>query len=101
MSVVVTLKFPVADVAKAIAGLHANASFFEDTSASTKGQGVISHRFVAGENDLMVIDEWENADQFHSFFAANPKIGDVMGSIGVTGAPVISLYESIDGPGTI
>jgi len=73
MSVVVTLKFPVADVAKVIDGLHANAIFFEETSASTKGEGVISHRFVAGEVELMVIDEWESAEQFHSFFGANPK----------------------------
>jgi hypothetical protein len=43
----------------------------------------------------------ESAEQFHSFFGANPKIADVMGSIGVTGAPVISIDESIDGPGTI
>jgi len=57
MSVVVTLKFPVADVAKAMDGIHANATFFEETSASTKGEGVISHRFVAGEGDPMVFDE--------------------------------------------
>ena len=49
----------------------------------------------------MVIDEWKTAEQFHSFFAANPKIGDVMGSIGMNDAPVISVFESVDGPGTI
>jgi hypothetical protein len=100
VSVIVTIKFPVADVAKAIEGLHANATFFEETSASTHGHGVISHRFVSGDGELMVIDEWDTAEEFQSFFAANPKIGDVMGSIGMNGAPTISVYESIDGPGT-
>jgi hypothetical protein len=101
VSVVVTVQFPVADVAKAIEGLHANASFFEETTASTKGHGIISHRFVAGDGDLMVIDEWDTAEQFQSFFAANPTIGDVMGSIGLTGEPNIKIYQTIDAPGTI
>ena len=91
----------VSDVAKAVEGLPENASFFEKTTASTKGAGIISHRFASGDGELMVIDEWKTAEQFHSFFAANPKIGDVMGSIGMDGAPVISVFESVDGPGTI
>jgi formylmethanofuran dehydrogenase subunit E len=49
----------------------------------------------------MVIDEWETAEQFHSFFAAHPKIGDVMGSIGMSGPPTITVYESVDAPGTV
>lgn len=101
MSVIVTVQFPVDDVAKAIEGLHANASFFEQTTADTKSGGIISHRFVAGEGELMVIDEWETAEQFHSFFAAHPKIGDVMGSIGMSGPPTITVYESVDAPGTV
>ena len=100
MSVVVTISFQVADVAKAIEGLHSNSTFFEETSASTKGAGVVSHRFVAGKGELIVIDEWDTAEHFQSFFAANPKIGDVMGSIGMNGAPTITIYDSIDGPGT-
>ena len=91
----------VSDVAKAVEGLPENASFFEKTTASTKGAGIISHRFASGDGELMVIDEWKTAEQFHSFFAANPKIGDVMGSIGMNDAPVISVFESVDGPGTI
>ena len=101
MSVIVTVQFPVDDVAKAIEGLHANASFFEQTTADTKSGGIISHRFVAGEGELMVIDEWETAEQFHSFFAAHPKIGDVIGSIGMSGPPTITVYESVDAPGTV
>jgi hypothetical protein len=101
MSVIVTVQFPVADVAKAVEGLHANASFLEETTASTKDRGIISHRFVAGDGELMVIDEWPSEEQFRTFFAANPKIGEVMGSIGLSGEPTISVYESVDAPGTV
>jgi hypothetical protein len=67
----------------------------------TKDKGLISHRFVSGDGELMVIDEWQTAEQFQSFFAANPKIGDVMGSIGMNGAPKISVYESVNAPGNV
>ena len=101
MSVVVTIHFPVSDVAKAIEGLHDNAEFLEEITASTKDAGVIHHRFVSGDGELVVIDEWETAEQFQGFFDGNPKVAEVMGSIGMTGEPVISVFESIDAPGTL
>jgi hypothetical protein len=101
MSVVVTIHFPVADVAKAIEGLQENADFLEEISADTKKGGLILHRFVSGDGELVVIDEWETAAQFQSFFEGNPKVAEVMASIGMTGAPEISVFESIDAPGTV
>src|ERR1019366_3282852 len=68
MSVVVPIHFPVSDVAKAIEGLHDNAKFLEEISASTKDAGLIHHRFVSGDGELVVIDEWDTAEQFQSFF---------------------------------
>jgi hypothetical protein len=101
MSVVVTVRFPVSDVAKAIQGLHDNAEFLEEITASTKNAGNIHHRFVSGDGELLVIDEWETADQFQSFFDGNPKVAEVMASIGMTGAPEISVYGSVDAAGTV
>jgi hypothetical protein len=101
MSVVVTVRFPVSDVAKAIQGLHDNAEFLEEITASTKSAGNIHHRFVSGDGELVVIDEWETAEQFQSFFDGNPKVAEVMASIGMTGAPEISVYGSIDAAGTV
>jgi len=101
MSVVVTIHIPVSDVAKAIKGLHSNAEFLEGITASTKGAGNIHHRFVSGDGELVAIDEWETAEQFQTFFDGNPKIAEVMTSIGLAGAPVISVFESIDAPGTV
>jgi len=41
----------------------------------------------------MVIDEWETAKQFQSFFDGNPKVADVMASIGMTGPPEITVFR--------
>ena len=101
MSVTVTIHFPVSDVTKAIEGLQSNAEFLEEITESTKGAGMLHHRFVSGDGELMVIDEWETADQFQSFFDGNPKIAEVMASIGMTGPPQVTVFGSIDAPGTI
>jgi hypothetical protein len=101
MSVTVTVRFPVSDVAKAIEGLHSNATFLEEITESTRGAGILHHRFVSGDGELMAIDEWETAEQFQSFFDGNPKVAEVMASIGMTGPPEITVFGSIDAPGTV
>lgn len=73
MSVTVIAHFHVADVAKAIEGLQANAALLEEITEDTNGAGILHHRFVAGDAELVVIDEWETAEQFQEFFEANPK----------------------------
>jgi hypothetical protein len=101
MSVTVTIRFPVSDVAKAIEGLHAHAALLEGLTESTKGSGLIHHRFVAGDGELMVIDEWETAQQFQTFFETTPQIAEAMTEIGMSGPPAISVYSSLDAPGTV
>ena|ERR1700733_14284449 len=100
MSVLVTIRFSVSDVARAIEGLRGNANFLEEITESTKGQGMLHHRFVAGERELMVVDEWDTAEQFQSFFEGNTQVEHVMASIGVTGPPEVSVFEAFDAPGT-
>lgn len=101
MSVTVILHIPVADVTKAIEGLHNNAKVLEEITESTKSAGLLHHRFVSGDGELVVIDEWESGDQFQSFFDGNPKVAAVMEAAGVTGPPQISVFGSIDAAGTI
>jgi heme-degrading monooxygenase HmoA len=101
MSVTVTIRCPVSDVAKAIDGLHGNAKFLQEISESTKGAGMLHHRFVSGDGELMVIDEWETAEQFQTFFDGNPKVAEVMASIGMTGPPEITVFGSIEVAGTV
>jgi heme-degrading monooxygenase HmoA len=73
----------------------------EEITESTKGAGMLRHRFVSGEGELVVIDEWDTAAQFQTFFDSNPKVAKVMESVGMTGRPAISVFEAIDAPGTI
>ena len=101
MSVTVTIRFPVSDVAKAIDGLQGNAEFLEEITESTKGAGMLHHRFVAGEGELMVIDEWETAAQFQSFFEGNAKVAKIMESVGVTGPPAIAIYKEVEAAGKV
>ncbi len=62
---------------------------------------MLRHRFVSGDGELVVIDEWETAEQFQSFFDGNPKVAEVMASVGMTGPPEITVFGSIDAPGTV
>jgi hypothetical protein len=101
MSVTVIAHFPVADVEKAKAGLQANAALLEEITVDTKAGGLIHHTFVAGEGELVVIDEWKTAEQFQSFFGGNAKVAKVMESIGVTGPPVVAIYNEVDAPGKV
>lgn len=101
MSVVVTIHIPVADVAAAIKGLRDNAEFLEEITEATKSDGMIHHRFLAGDGELLVIDEWDSTEQFQRFFDGNPKVAEVMVSCGANGAPEISVFETIDAAGTV
>jgi hypothetical protein len=101
MSVTVIAHFPVADVAKAIEGLQANAALLEEITEDTKSAGILHHRFVAGVAELVVIDEWETAEQLQGFFEGNPKVERVTAAIGVTGPPTVTVYTSFDAAGAI
>jgi len=50
--------------------------------------------------ELMVIDEWETAKQFQSFFDGNPSRRR-HGFYRMTGPPEITVFGSIDAPGTV
>jgi hypothetical protein len=101
MSVTVIGHFPVADIEQAIAGLQANAALLEEITEDTKAGGLIHHTFVAGEGELVVIDEWKTAEQFQSFFEDNAKVAKIMESVGVTGPPAISIYKEVEAAGKI
>ena len=66
-------------------------------SASAREHGVISHHFYGTEDgDMLVLDEWPSAEQFQAFFDANPEIGDLMASIGITQAPEIKFWRKLE-----
>ena len=100
-SVTVIARFPVADIEKAVAALRASAVLLEEITEDTKGAGIIHHSFVAGDGELVVIDEWETAEKFLAFFEGNPKVAKVTELAGVTGPPDVAIYDEVDAPGRI
>jgi hypothetical protein len=101
MSVTVIAHFPVADIEKAIAGLQSNGALLEEITGDTKTGGLIHHTFVAGDGELVVIDEWDTAEHFQSFFDGNAKVAKVMESVGVTGPPAIAIYNEVEAAGKV
>ena len=101
MSVTVIAHFPVADIEKAIAGLQSNGALLEEITGDTKAGGLIHHTFVAGDGELVVIDEWDTAEHFQSFFDGNAKVAKVMESVGVTGPPAIAIYNEVEAAGKV
>jgi hypothetical protein len=101
MSVTVIAHFPVADIKKATAGLQANAALLEEITEDTKAGGLIHHTFVAREGELVVIDEWETAAQFQSFFEGNAKVAKITELVGVTGPPTIAIYSAVEAAGKV
>ena len=99
MSVTVIIRFPVSDVAKAVEVLNAHADLLERITASTKPH-CLGHRFLSGDGELAVIDEWVDAATFQSFFVENAEAGHLMAELGMTGEPSVSIYEDTNAPGS-
>ncbi len=63
-----------------------------------KGHGVIAHRFYATEDgDVMVIDEWPDAESFTRFFESiQSEIGPLIEEAGVTGEPAVRFWRKLE-----
>ena len=71
---------------------------FVPVSQKGKAAGAIHHQFVAGDGEVLIIDEWDKADSFGAFFGGQPEIADLMADGGVDGPPEVSIYRVIDTP---
>jgi heme-degrading monooxygenase HmoA len=66
-------------------------------SARAQEQGLIAHRFYGSENEIMVVDEWPDAESFQAFFAeAREEIEPLMREVGVTADPEITFWRKLD-----
>ena len=83
MSVLIALKVH-GDTAKFRAALDERADEFAAVAERAKTVGAIHHRFGIGDGFVLVIDEWESAEQFNSFFS-DPELQAFIGEVG--GAP--------------
>jgi hypothetical protein len=97
MSVIVIGRFKAdpADLKKVFAE---RAADFVAVSDEAKKVGALHHRFVAGDGEVVIIDEWDKAESFQKFFGDNKTIPEIMKAAGVQGAPEFAFYDAMDSP---
>jgi hypothetical protein len=100
VSVIVIARFAVSDIGKAAEWAKANAEVPEDITAYGKSLGQIGHRIVTDGKDLVVIDEWPDADTFNEFFAGATRMEEFLSGAGIVGAPEVTMFDALDLPGT-
>lgn len=61
-----------------------------------KAAGVIAHRFYGSEGQIMVVDEWPDAETFTRFYASEQSdIGPLMAQV-ATGEPEITFWRKLE-----
>lgn len=86
MSVLIITKV-AGDTAKFRQSLTDRAGEYEKISADARTKGAIHHRFGVGDGYIVIVDEWETAEQFQQFFSA-PELQAFVASVGGdTGSP--------------
>lgn len=94
MSVLVVTKVS-GDTGKFREALASRAGEFANVADRAKAVGAIHHRFGIGDGYVLVVDEWESAEQFEKFFSG-PDLQAFIGSVGGAAAPPeIILTEAI------
>jgi quinol monooxygenase YgiN len=97
MSVIVTIRMS-GDPAKLEEFAAANEDTLRGIVDRAKGHGVIAHRFYGSDDgQIMVIDEWPDAESFQTFFAeAAPEIQPMLQQVGVTSEPEVTFWRKLD-----
>jgi len=100
VSVIVIARFSVTDVRKAAEWARAHAEVPEDITAYGKSLGQRGHKMFTDGTDLVVIDEWPDADTFNTFFAGATRMGEFLSGAGIVGEPEVTVLDPLDVPGT-
>ena len=95
MSVIMTLRVAGdPDKLERLAG--ENQDMIRGISARAQEAGVIAHRFYGSEGQIMVVDEWPDAESFQRFFASEQEtIGPMMEQV-ATGEPEITFWRKLE-----
>ena len=99
MSVVVVVRLK-ADKTKVREVFAQHGETMEQVSAEAKAAGGLSHRFVAGDGEVLILDEWKDAESFQAFFGSNKAITQLLMEAGVTERPTMEFYEPLEASGT-
>jgi hypothetical protein len=82
-------------------GLERYAAENADAMASVRDHavehGLIAHRFFGGEGQILVMDEWPDAESFQEFFAhMGPHIAPMMEAAGATEQPNPVFWRELE-----
>ena len=59
--------------------------------------GLIAHRFYGSGDQIMVVDEWPDAESFLSFFGhVEAEVGAMMAAVGITGQPEPKFWRQLE-----
>jgi hypothetical protein len=97
MSVIMTLRVK-ADAAKIEAGAAGNPEGMRALMEKAKQHGVIAHRFYGSDNgDVMVLDEWPDAESFQRFFEeTRSDIEPMMVRADMAGEPEVTFWRQLE-----
>ena len=96
MSVIMTL-WTRGDPAKLEQFASENREQMQAILERAKEHGLLAHRFYGSEGQLMVVDEWPDADSFQRFFdGAQDEIAPIMGAAGAQDDPGITFWRKLE-----
>lgn len=75
-----------------------NEALVLELTERSKAAGCRAHRFAVGDGYVVVVDEWDTAEQFQGFISS-PDIQGVMAQMGAQGEPEITLADPKGFPG--
>ena len=97
MSVLVVMIVP-GDTATFESYMAANEDRVLELTRRAKDAGCRGHRFAVGDGQVVVVDEWDTAEQFQAFISS-PDIQAAMGEMGAQGEPQITFANAKGFPG--
>jgi quinol monooxygenase YgiN len=65
-------------------------------SERAKEHGIIAHRFYGTDGQIMVVDEWPDAESFQRFFESQRSEIEPMMHQVATGEPEITFWRKLD-----
>ena len=95
MSVIMTLRVP-GDPDKLERRSGENPEGMQAISAKAREAGLIAHRFYGSDGQIMVVDEWPDAEAFQAFFESmRHEIEQLLQEV-ATGEPEITFWRKLD-----
>ncbi|HLY34850.1 MAG TPA: hypothetical protein VKQ07_09985 [Jatrophihabitantaceae bacterium] len=95
MSVLVTVKMN-GDVDTFRRALSERSGEFVKISSRGRESGAVHHQFGIGDGYVLVVDEWDSAEQFQAFFS-DPELQQFIGEVGgdTSAPPEITVVEAV------